>query len=114
MRRLLFLMIPLMVISVVIAQEMDLGTATQILDKGVKAYNFEKFDESKAEFENAVTAFEELLSGVLPPSDEAYSKYFLGTSQYYVGRIGKDSDMLEKSAETFREAAMAFKNLNIL
>ncbi len=114
MRRLLFLMIPLMVISVVFAQEMDLGTATQILDKGVKAYNVEKFDESKAEFENAVTAFEELLSGVLSPSDEAYSKYFLGTSQYYVGRIGKDSDMLEKSAETFREAAMAFKNLNIL
>ncbi|RKZ33410.1 hypothetical protein DRQ27_00190 [bacterium] len=114
MRKFLLITMPLLALCLASAQTIDLATATQALDKGVKSYLAGDMDKAKPLFEEAIKDFEQLLGGVLSPSDEAYSKYFLATARYYAAKIGKDRDLIEKAAETFRDAALAFKNLGII
>ncbi|RKZ28091.1 hypothetical protein DRQ26_01810, partial [bacterium] len=90
-------------------QDVSLAGATSKFDEGVKAYQKGNLEEALAPFQESADMLEQLLQGVLSPEDEAYTKYFYATAQYYVARIQKDGLMFESASQTFNETAGAFK-----
>ncbi len=111
MRRIIiFAALTLFIVSV-FAQDVTLSSATSKFDEGVKAYQTGNLEEALTPFQDAADMLNQLLQGVLSPEDEAYTKYFYATAQYYVARIRKDGSMFESASKTFNEAAGAFKGI---
>ena len=92
----------------------DIRSGTEKLDQGIKNYQEDKLEESKAGFTEALNIFNTIKEGVQTPEDVAYTQYYIATCQYYIARIDKDSDGFSKASDAFQDAINAFKTIETL